>query len=61
MASLNVLFVILAIRAILLVAVIGAIWLAVLVEAAPDPWRLGALAIYAAVVVVPTIWLTSRK
>jgi uncharacterized BrkB/YihY/UPF0761 family membrane protein len=61
MGSLNVLFIVLAVRAILLIAVIGSIILAVIVERSPDPWRLAALGVYAAVVVVPTIWLSSRK
>ena len=61
MATLNVLFVILAVRAILLVAVIGAIWLTINVERDPDPWRLGAMGIYTAVVIVPLIWLAARK
>ena len=61
MGAINVLAVVLAIRLILLVAVAGAIWLTVLVVAAPDPWRLGALAIYAAIVVLPTVWLSSRR
>ncbi|HEX3521265.1 MAG TPA: hypothetical protein VHT52_04170 [Stellaceae bacterium] len=61
MASLNVLFVILAVRSIVMVAVVGAIVIAARVVAAPDPWRLGALAVYALVVVVPTVWLSSRR
>ena len=61
LGALNALFVILAVRAILLVAVVGAIILASAVMASPDPWRLGALAIYAAVVVVPTVWLSARR
>ena len=59
--SLNVLFVILAVRALVLVAIIGAIILATRVMATPDPWRLGALAIYAVAVVLPTVWLSSRR
>ena len=61
MGALNALFVILAVRAILLVAVVGAIYLAIIVVAAPDPWRLGALAVYAIAVVLPTVWLTARQ
>ena len=61
MGALNVLTTVLAVRAILLIAVIGAIWLTVAVEQAPDPWRLGALGIYTVVVVIPIVWLTSRK
>lgn len=60
LASINVLAIILAVRLTLLVAVIGAIVLAAFAVREPDPWRLGALAIYALVVVVPTVWLASR-
>jgi hypothetical protein len=61
LGALNALFIVLAVRAILLVAVVGAIILASAVVAAPDPWRLGALAIYAALIVVPTVWLSARR
>jgi hypothetical protein len=61
LGALNALFIVLAVRAILLVAVVGAIVLASAVMATPDPWRLGALGIYALVVVVPTVWLSSRR
>jgi hypothetical protein len=61
MASLNVLFVILAVRAILLVAVVGAIYLTIIATTTPDPWRLAATAVYAVIVVVPLTWLASRK
>ena len=61
MGALNFFAIILAVRLILLVAIVGAIILASNVVAAPDPWRLGALAIYTIVVVVPTVWLSSRK
>jgi hypothetical protein len=61
LGALNALFVVLAIRLILLVATVGAIILATAVMASPDPWRLGALAIYTLVVVVPMVWLSSRR
>ena len=61
LASLNVLFVILAVRAILLVAVVGAIWLTIIATTTPDPWRMGAVAVYAIIVVMPLTWLASRK
>lgn len=59
--ALNALALVLAIRFTLLVAIVGAIVLAVIAIEAPDPYRLGALAIYAIVVVGPTIWLASRR
>lgn len=59
--ALNVLSSILAAKLILLVAVCGAIILAYLALAAADPYRLGALGIYAVAVVVPLIWLAARK
>lgn len=61
MGALNVLMVVIAVRLILLVAVVGAIYLTIIVVAAPDPWRLGALAVYAIAVVLPTVWLTARQ
>lgn len=61
LGTLNVLFVILAIRAILMVAVIGAIYLAIIATTSPDPWRLAAVAGYAIIVVVPLTWLAARK
>lgn len=59
--ALNVMSAILAARMILLVAVCGAIILAYLALQAADAYRLGALAIYTVAVVVPLVWLTSRK
>jgi uncharacterized membrane protein len=56
LGALNALFIVLAVRAILLVAVVGAIILASAVMASPDPWRLGALGIYALVVVGGKFW-----
>ena len=61
MGALNVIAVVLAVRFILLVAVAGAIILTVIAINVPDPWRLGALAIYAVTVVVPTVRLSSRR
>ena len=60
LASINLLTAVLAVRLTLLVAIVGAIGLAIVVVDRPDPFRLGALAIYAVIVVVPTIWLASR-
>lgn len=61
MGALNVVAVVLAVRLVLLVAVAGAIFLTVVAVNFPDPMRLGALAIYAVAVVIPTIWLSSRR
>jgi hypothetical protein len=58
MGAFNVLVVVLAVRLILLVAVCGAISLAWLALQNPDPLRLGALGIYCAAVVIPTVWLS---
>lgn len=54
MGAFNVLATVLAVRLILLVAVGGAIFLTYLALQQPDPFRLGALAIFAVLVVVPT-------
>jgi hypothetical protein len=61
LGTLNVLFAIVAARLIALVATIGAIVLAWVVMASPDPFRLGALAIFAVGVFAPTVWLASRR
>lgn len=60
LGTFNVACKILAARLIVLVGVIGGIGLTWLALAHPDPYRLGALAIYAAGVLIPTIWLGSR-
>lgn len=61
LASLNVLFIVLAVRFILLVAVVGSIVLTVIAATTPDPWRLATVAAYAVIVVVPLTWLAARK
>src|SRR5580693_3973333 len=61
MGALNLLAVVLAVRLVLLVAVAGAIYLAIIVTSAPDPWRLAALGVYTVTVVGPAAWLASRK
>ena len=61
LGALNVIVLMTAVRLTLLVSVSGAIALAYLTLQNPDPFRLGALAVYAAIVVVPLIWLASRK
>src|SRR5215475_14117482 len=57
LGALNVVLAIVAVRLTLLVSVSGAIWLSWLALAQPDPYRLGALGVYAVVVVVPLILL----
>jgi hypothetical protein len=61
LGAVNVFAAVLAARLILLIAVVGAIWLTVQAIATPDPLKLAALGIYALVVVVPTVWLASRR
>jgi hypothetical protein len=61
LGAINVLALVLAARLILLVAVCGAIGLAYLSLIEPDPYRLGALAIYSTVIVVPLIWLSTHR
>lgn len=60
MGSLNVAISILSARFALIVAVFGAVGLSYLALASADAYRLGALAIYSAVVVVPLVWLAAR-
>lgn len=57
MGAFNALALVIAARLILLVAVGGAIGLTYLALLNPDPYRLGALAIYTVAVVMPTVWL----
>ena len=61
MGALNVAVAMLAVRFSVLVAISGGIWLTYVALIEPDPMRLGALAIYAAVIVVPCIWLAGRR
>jgi hypothetical protein len=63
-ATINVLLVVLAVRLVLLVAVIGALWLAKLALDVPQPVQQAALimlAVYCVTVVLPMVWLSSRK
>ena len=63
-ATINVLLVVLAVRLVLLVAVIGALWLAKLALDVPAPLQIPALVmlgVYCATVVIPMVWLSSRK
>ena len=59
--ALNALTVVLAVRLTLLVSVFGASLLAWMALANPDPYRLGTLGVYGAVVVLPLIWLAARR
>lgn len=61
LASLNVISLILAVRMILLVSVVGAVFLTYLALLEHDVLRLGALAIYCAVVVAPIVLLSYRR
>jgi hypothetical protein len=64
LGSLNVLFIVLAVRAVLLVAVIGALVLARAALAAPAAVQQPALvmlAVYCVTVVMPIVWLSSRR
>jgi hypothetical protein len=61
LGALNVATAILAARLVVLVAVIGGIALTWLALAVPDPVRLGALGIYCVAVVIPSVWLASRR
>ena len=60
LGTLNAAVRVLAARNIVLVATLGAIFLTWLALRAPDPYRLGALAIYALGVLVPAVWLASK-
>jgi hypothetical protein len=61
LGALNFVTAILAVRLILLVSVAGATALTWLALQQPDPYRLAALGVYAAVVVVPLVWLAARR
>jgi hypothetical protein len=61
MGALNVIVALIAVRLILLVSVSGAVALAYLALAQPDPYRLGALGVYGVLVVLPMVWLASRR
>jgi hypothetical protein len=61
LGALNLLIVVTATRIMVLVAVVGAIVLTSVALDGPDPWRLVALAIYTIAVVIPVVWLSSRR
>jgi uncharacterized membrane protein len=56
----NALMTLIAVRLILLCGVLGAIGLTFLALRDPDLLRLAVLGVYAAVVVVPLVWLAAR-
>lgn len=59
MGTINVLAAVLAVRLILLVAVCGAIFLAWLAQG--DAYRIAAAGVYTVTVVLPVVWLSSRR
>jgi hypothetical protein len=64
LGAVNLLAVVLAVRLVLLVAVIGALWLAKLALDVPVAMQMPALVmlgVYCATVVIPMVWLSSRK
>jgi hypothetical protein len=64
MGALNLLAIVLAVRLVLLVAVLGALWLAKLALDVPAPVQQAALVmlgVYCVTVVLPMVWLSSRK
>jgi hypothetical protein len=64
MGALNLLAVVLAVRLVLLVAVIGALWLAKLAIEVPPTVQMPALILlgtYCLTTVIPLVWLSSRK
>lgn len=61
LASITVISQVLAVRVVLLVAVLGAVFLTYLALSQHDVLRLGALAIYCAVVVAPVVALSYRR
>lgn len=60
LGAINVLALVLAGRVLVLVAIAGAIFLTWLSLGNPDPYRLTALGIYCAAVVMPCVWLASQ-
>lgn len=61
LGALNVITAVLAVRLIVLVGVGGGIALTYIALQQPDQWRLGALAIYGVLVMVPVVWLAGRS
>lgn len=61
LGAINVLVAVVAVRFALLLSIVGAIVLTYITIQTPDPWRLASLGVYAVVVVLPMVWLASRK
>jgi hypothetical protein len=61
MGALNVIIAVVAVRLIILVAVSGGIALTYLALGNPDPYRLGTLAIYGVLIVIPVVALAMRR
>lgn len=61
LAVINTVAAVLAVRLIVLVAVSGGVALTYLALGHPDPYRLGALAIYCLAVVIPAMALAARR
>jgi hypothetical protein len=60
LGAINVATAILAVRLILLLAVAGAVFLALEALATAEPLRLAALGVYTLSVVLPLVWLAAR-
>jgi hypothetical protein len=60
LGTLDVAIRVVAARLIVLVGTVGGIWLTWFALQEPDPYRLGALAIYGLGVFIPSVWLASR-
>lgn len=59
LGSINVLAKVLSIRWTLMMAVAGGIVLSAQALASPDVYKLGALALYGLLIVVPVVWLAA--
>ena len=61
LAVINTVALVLALRFIVLIAVIGGVVLTYMALDHPDPYRLGALAIYCLAIVIPSMALAARR
>jgi hypothetical protein len=59
MGAVNVLTSVLAVRFTVLIAVAGGIVLTSMALSSPDPYKLGTLAIYGLLVVLPVVWMAA--